>query len=184
MIERLVKEIRIGLKNRCYISALATALTLPDVCGRAKNPNEKTAKRYKQWLQDHVCTREPFGIQADADTIYDLRCRLLHEGNPGIDKKKLKIEKFALIIRENSASIPLESNCIEEKPDGSKVCHCYNINLVFLCEKICEAALAYYRANKDRFNFFDYRIISTDDATAQTFGLPKDKLEDFLRVEL
>ena len=184
MIERLVKEICIGLKNRCYISALTTALILPDVCGKAKYPNEKTTKRYKQWLQHYVCTQETFGIQVDADTIYDLRCRLLHEGNPSIDKKKVKIEKFALILRENSAHVPLESSCIEEKPDGSKVCHCYNINLVFLCEKICEAALAYYRANKDKFNLFDYRIISTDDATAQTFGLQNDELEDFLRVKL
>ncbi|MCH5157790.1 MAG: hypothetical protein J1F33_01210 [Clostridiales bacterium] len=181
MVERLVNEISIDLHNCCYISALTTALTLPDICGKAKYPNEKsTAKRYKQWLNDYVCLKQPFGLQADADIIYDLRCKLLHDGNPSIDKTKLKIKQFALIVRENSAHIPLESSCIEEKPDGSKECHCYNINLVFLCEKICEAALTYYQADKDKFNFFDYRIINTDDETARTLGLP----EDVIKVKL
>lgn len=48
MVERLVKEIYSGLHNRCYLSALTTALTLPDICGKAKYPNEKTTKRYKR----------------------------------------------------------------------------------------------------------------------------------------
>lgn len=185
MVERLVKEIRIGLDNGCYISALTTALTLPDICGKAEYPSEKSVgKRYTQWLSDYVCTNKPFSIQADSDTIYSLRCSLLHEGNPSIDKEKCKIEQFALIVRENSAHIPLETNCIEEMPDGSKVCRCYNINLVFLCENICEAALGYYQAHKEQFNFFDYRITSTDDATARTFGLPEDRIEDFIKMKL
>lgn len=185
MVKRLVNEIDICLKNKCYMSALTTALTLPDICGKAKNSNEhSTGKRYKQWLKEYVCTKKPFAIQADADIIYDLRCKLLHEGNPSIDKTKLKIKKFALIVRENSAHIPLESSCIEKKPDGSKECHCYNINLVYLCEKICEAALAYYQSNKEQFNFFDYRITCVDDETAKTFGLSEAMTEDLIRVKL
>jgi len=183
MVERLIKEIYEGLHNHCYISALTTALTLPDICGKAKYPNERSKKRYKQWLNDYVCNKQPFGIQADAETIYSLRCCLLHAGNPSIDKKKCKIEKFALIVRENSANIPLETNCIEEKPDGSRVCHCYNVNLIFLCEKIYEAALAYYQSHKEEFNFFDYRIINTDDETAKTFGLSEEMTEEMIQVK-
>ena len=177
MIERLVKEIRIGLENRCYISALTTALTLPDICGRAKYPDKKTTQRYKDWLNDYVCINRPFAIQADAETIYSLRCCLLHEGNPSIDKAKCKIEQFGLIVRKNSAHIPLEGNCIETKQDGSRVCHYYNISLNHLCEKLCEAALEYYTSHEEQFNFFDYRIINTDDATAQSNGLPEEVIE-------
>lgn len=184
MVERLVKEIYAGLHNRCYISALTTALTLPDICGKAKYPSEKTTKRYKQWLNDYVCNKQPFGLQADANTIYNLRCSLLHEGNPSIDKEKCKIKKFALIVRENSAHIPLESSCFEEKPDGSKVCECYNININFLCEKICGAALSYYQSNKKQFDFFDYRVINTDDETVKTFGLSEEMAEEMIRVKL
>lgn len=184
MVERLVKEIYTGLRNRCYISALTTALTLPDICGKAKYPKEKTTYRYKQWLNDYVCSKQSFGLQADADTIYNLRCSLLHDGNPSIDKQKCKIKKFALIVRENSAHAPLESSSFEEKPDGTRVCECYNININFLCEKICEAALNYYNANKELFTFFDYRIINTDDETAKTFGLSEEAAEEMIRVKL
>lgn len=174
MVERLVKEIESGLKNKCYISALSTALILPDICGKAKYPSERTSVRYNQWLKEYVCNKQPFGIQAEAEIIYDLRCRLLHEGNPSINTNKYKIKKFALIVRKNSAHIPLESCWFEEKPDGSRVCEWYNINIVFLCKKICEAALTYYTANQELFDFFDFRIISTDDQTAQSFKLPED----------
>lgn len=184
MVERLVKEVYAGLRNRCYISALTTALTLPDICGKAKYPTKKTTYRYKQWLNDYVCSKQPFGLQADTDTIYNLRCSLLHDGNPSIDKQKCKIKKFALIVRENSAHVPLESSYFEKKTDGSKVCECYNININFLCEKICEAALAYYQSNRELFNFFDYRIINTDDETAKTFGLSEEMAEEIIQVKL
>lgn len=184
MIERLVKEIYIGLRNRCYISALTTALTLPDICGKAKYPNEKTTKRYKQWLNDYVCIKQPFSLQADADTIYNLRCSLLHEGNPSVDKEKCKIKKFALMARENSAHIVTESKCVREDPDGSKECEYYNVDIRFLCEKICEAASTYYRSNKELFNFFDYRITCVDDETAKTFGLSEEIAEEMIRVKL
>lgn len=184
MIERLVKEIYTGLQNRCYISALTTALTLPDICGKAKYPNEKTTTRYKLWLDDYVCTKQPFGLQADAEIIYSLRCSLLHEGNPSVNKEKCKIKKFALMARENSAHIVTESKCVREEPDGSKVCEYYNVDIRFLCEKICEAALSYYQSNKEQFNFFNYRITCVDDETAKTFGLSEEMAEGAFRVKL
>lgn len=184
MVERLVKEIRIGLDNGCYISALTTALTLPDICGKAKYPKKSTTQRYKIWLKDHVCSQHPFGLQVDAEVIYDLRCKLLHEGNPSINKAKYQIKKFALMVRVNSAHVVAESSCYQEQSDGSKVYEWYNINIKFLCQKICKEALAYYQSHKEQFNFFDYRIINTDDETARTFGLPEDMVEDFIKVKL
>lgn len=184
MIERLVKEIYTGLQNKCYISALTTALTLPDICGKAKYPNDNTTKRYKQWLDDYVCTKQPFGLHADAEIIYNLRCCLLHEGNPSIDKEKCKIKKFALMARENSSHIVTESKCVREDPDGSMICEYYNVDIRFLCEKICETALEYYQSNKELFNFFDYRITCVDDKTAKTFGLSKEMAKELIRVKL
>ena len=64
------------------------------------------------------------------------------------------------------------------------MCECYNINIGFLCEKICEAALNYYNANKELFTFFDYRIINTDDETAKTFGLSEEMAEEIIQVKL
>lgn len=179
MVERLIKEILIGLHNRCYISALTTALTLPDICGKAKYPNEKKNKtRYVQWLNNYVCTEQPFGLHVDADIIYDLRCKLLHEGNPSVAKSK--VAQFSLIVRENSHMGISESVCAEIKPDGTKEWQCYNVDVVHLCERICEAAFTYYRVHQEQFDFFDYRITNTDDRTAKMFGLS----EDVIKVQL
>ena len=52
MVDRIVKEINICLENDCYISALGMALTLPDICGKAKYPQWKKQNvglRYKKW---------------------------------------------------------------------------------------------------------------------------------------
>ena len=176
MVERLIKEISVGLHNRCYISTLTTALTLPDICGKAMYPNEnKNKARYVQWLKDYVCMGQPFGLHVDADIIYDLRCKLLHEGNPSVAKSKVK--QFSLIVRENSPMGISESVCAEIKLDDSKVWHNYNIDVVLLCNTICEAALIAFSTNKEKFDFFDYRITNTDDRTAKAFGLSEDSIK-------
>ena len=47
MIERLVQEIRTALKNELYFVALSSAITLPDICGKAAYPTERSSrKRY------------------------------------------------------------------------------------------------------------------------------------------
>ena len=54
MVDRIVKEINICLENDCYISALGMALTLPDICGRAKYPQWKkhdVGLRYKKMVR-------------------------------------------------------------------------------------------------------------------------------------
>ena len=88
------------------------------------------------------------------------------------------------MARENSAHIVTESKCVLEDSDGSMVCEYYNVDIRFLCEKICNAALAYYRTNKEQFNFFDYRITCVDDETAKTFGLTEEMAEEMIRVQL
>lgn len=88
------------------------------------------------------------------------------------------------MARENSAHIVAESKCVREDPDGSKECEYYNVDIRFLCEKICEAALTYYMANKEQFNFFNYRITCVDDETAKTFGLSEEMAEEAFLVKL
>ena len=57
MVDRIVKEINICLENDCYISALGMALTLPDICGKAKYPQWKKL-RYKKWYDEYIGFRE------------------------------------------------------------------------------------------------------------------------------
>ena len=50
MIIRLVQDIRKALENELYFVALSSALTLPDICGKAAYPTERSSrKRYILW---------------------------------------------------------------------------------------------------------------------------------------
>ena len=87
MIDRIVSEIKTCLENDCYIAALALALTLPDVCGKAEYPNEGNTKRYIKWYNEYVGKYEkpsdPYGSDmpySSGEVIYNLRNSLLHQG--------------------------------------------------------------------------------------------------------
>ncbi|MFR0968762.1 MAG: hypothetical protein ACLSEV_05645 [Coprococcus sp.] len=44
MVQRIVDDIRAALDHDLYFAALSTSLTLPDICGKAEYPNEKSSK--------------------------------------------------------------------------------------------------------------------------------------------
>ena len=49
MIDRILGEIKKSIDNECFIAALALALTLPDICGKAEYPDDSIAGRYIRW---------------------------------------------------------------------------------------------------------------------------------------
>lgn len=176
MIEHLVKEINTCLKNDLQIAALTMALTLPDTCGKAYSPKGRNGERYANWYDDFIATpkRKRGGIDGaviSGKLVYKLRCAMLHESNPGVDGAE-DVTKFSLIWRSlASASRTTVERCIQRNADGVVQEHVLSIDIVALCQDICEAALAYYRGNKDKFSF-DYRIISTSDQVARAFHFP------------
>lgn len=44
MIIQLVQDIRKALENNLYFVALSSALTLPDICGKAAYPEESSSR--------------------------------------------------------------------------------------------------------------------------------------------
>lgn len=104
MIDRLIAEINTALANGLYLVALNTALTLPDICGKAKYPELGTTARYKKWYHEYVGQYEKSTKSSDnmpylsADVVYQLRCALLHQGNPNVEKAKTGIDRFELVI--------------------------------------------------------------------------------------
>ena len=79
--------------------------------------------------------------------------RILHGKRPGREQ----IPKIA-----SELGIELDEN-------GAPQQQAISIDNVSLCQDICEAALLYYRKNKEHFSF-NYRIISTSDRLANLFG--------------
>ena len=167
MIDRIVSEIKTCLENDCYIAALALALTLPDVCGKAEYPNEGNTKRYIKWYNEYVGKYEkpsdPYGSDmpySSGEVIYNLRNSLLHQGTPNIETEKIKeerckVDKFILTIAsvyDTGTSFVSYSKgfVIKERK--------LEVNIVYLCHSIVKAAKEYYAKNSSKFDFFNYEL--------------------------
>ena len=168
MIERIIKEINLSLENECYLSALGMALTLPDICGKAEYPNEKsTTKRYIEWFNTYVGSYEKFsGPYGDdmpylsGEVLYNLRNSCLHQGNPNIDSSKVKnsrckVDEFNLIIGSIFSG---DTSSVHYGDNQQVIYRRLDINIVNLCTKLTRTAEGYYRANQEKFNFFNCTI--------------------------
>lgn len=128
-----------------YLSALALALTIPDICGEHLYPGRKVGHRYKKWFDEYVAVFYLEGIEDDAtisaekrisdvdnwtteapcrayfsgQDCYALRCTFLHEGTNDISNEKLSAHQRTIQFRVFEG--PFESDCIgelKEHPSG------------------------------------------------------------------
>lgn len=152
MIQKVINEITNGLNHGLYLISLSAALTLPDVCGKAEYPNEKTSIRYKKWYSTFVIDGN-----LPADSVYALRCSLLHEGNTEPEDKN-RIQ-FQLMTNQYTKPLGIEL-CFHvdiKRADGTKK-STVTVYVGYLCTAICKAANHYYNHNKEKFNFLNYSI--------------------------
>ena len=173
MVYRIINEIESSLRNENFIAALALALTLPDICGKAEFPDEKrVGHRYIKWFNDYVGKYEKPPKSNDGkntefddmpymsgEIIYSLRCCFLHQGNPNIEKAKIhepqcKVTHFTLIVANaiNGGSSMVSCNSFSDSE------RTLEINIVNLCCKLCLVVKAYYEDNKEKFDFFEYDL--------------------------
>lgn len=173
MILKLVNDMRSALNAECYFAALAIALMLPDICGKAEYPKMKNGKeRYIKWYDENIgeydkCPKqnenEPVMPHLTGEIVYQLRCCFLHEGNPMIEAGKIKqeeneIDSFILVIESknefdiygDSANVHIKNDKIETRR--------YAMNVRRLCLLVGAVAEGYYKDNPEKFNFFRYTV--------------------------
>lgn len=174
MLLKLVEDVERAIEHECYFAALALALTLPDICRKAAYPTEeKNWKRYKDWCQEFVSENiprdDPYAGDMpfmNEDILCSLRCSLLHQGNPSIEKgeddrkywdERCKVDHFILQITDYgsvegiSANVAYKTKC--------EVCHReIKLSIREICHRICLAAKNYFENNKDKFTFFDFDV--------------------------
>ena len=191
MILRIIDETEKALSHDLYFAALNLALTLPDICGKAEYPNLRTGERYKKWYDENVgvtenlpkCTEdEPEMPYLSGEVVYSLRCSLLHEGNPNLQKngkRSIPIDRFSLVIQSEQPFRIYggEESCVMTSPDGTEV-RSYRVNVRRLCMVLCLCAKGYYKENKDKFDFYNYELIDWDEVTA---SLPPIDMEEVFR---
>ena len=190
MIQELVREVDACLSTGCYMSALITALILPDICGKAKYPEmeKQTKQRYIKWYDEYIgqYEKDPEDERGmpylSGELIYSLRCSVLHQGNPNIDGKKLDIEYFELIWQEHEGcNIPVgfsEAQIITVDGREKAIHKKYSVNIRDICFKLCRLATYYYDKHKEQFNFFNYNLSNTDFNTRRTFGIKQEKTNE------
>ena len=188
MIDKIIKEINICLDSECYIAALTLALTLPDICGKAKYPKMErhTKKRYIKWFDEYVgqyeTTKKDIEIgmpYLSGELVYDLRCSVLHQGNPNVSKKS-NLSYFELLYQDknrSSVSISTSEKQTHFDADGNEiVIKKFSVNLRDMCEKICDAVQKYYGDNKELFNFFNYNFVDSDYRTRKIMGIKEGNI--------
>lgn len=185
MVFRLVQDIRKALENELYFVALSSALTLPDICGKAAYPDERSSrKRYISWYDEVIGKYEKNPDDKEnmpylsGEVIYSLRCSLLHEGNPNMNNDSLKtslpIDHFSLVI-EKAKPFDIYSDASSIMNFGSDHIREYRMNVRRICMILCNVAESYYKKNKDKFHF-NYEIIDWDEVTSH---LPPIDMEQF-----
>lgn len=119
MIKNFVDDIKRAVDNKAYLSALALALTLPDICGKIeydKASNMDNRAKYimwfDEWIYKHVeipkSESEKFNgydelVKFDGEVCYGLRNALLHHGNTfdSYISNGIRIDRFELCVSDS-----------------------------------------------------------------------------------
>lgn len=182
MMLQLIDDVNKTLDAECYYSALTLVLTFPDICGKAEYPQERsTAKRYKDWYDEHIgiyeqcpyqqCHKTPMPYLS-GEVVYSLRNSLLHQGTPDIDVDKIKndnnkIDRFELVF-ESKKSPGIYGDSAGILNGNVKT---YRVNVRRLCLILCASARVYYEANRDKFDFFHFSVIDWDSEVEKLHNL-------------
>ena len=171
MILKIVDEIEKSMENECYMAALALALTLPDICGKAEYHdvnNKMIGKRYRNWFDEFLGKYEkPLNKESDdmpytsGEIVYSLRNCLLHQGTPNVESEKIReeqcrVDRFVLTIDD---AMDGGGSQVSYGKDMKIVHRELEVNIHNLCKKLCAVSKAYYLENKEEFNFFEYTLV-------------------------
>ena len=183
MLQQLIDDMNNALSANCYFAALSIALMLPDICGKAEYPNIGVGERYKAWYDEYVGQYEVPPTQKDrpdvaqmpylsGEVVYSLRNSFLHQGTPNIEPEKIKdevnkIDQFSLVI-ESKKDFDIYSDSAGIVNDKIRT---YRVNIRRLCLIIGSTASAFYKENKDKFNFFNFTVIDWDAEVARMKSL-------------
>lgn len=190
-VRKIIASVRDAVSKECWIPALVTALTIPDLLGRVETSgsnNVSVGKRYKAWFTEHVEHRyaDHHGWGTDyralkpyfnADMCYDLRCMVLHQGNSRI-KHEYKPEddegaeyRYWFELRANACdsygTVWDEPEPGERAHKTSRVC----VDVGGLCNAICDAAEEFIEDIDDsQFNDTGIRIVDLHEVAGGRFA--------------
>lgn len=165
-----INDIRKALDNDCWYSALALALTLPDICGEIEFKQfHSVGKRYREWYLKYIQKKGYYTAPNNKDILftseecYQLRCSFLHSHLYDIENSYLKesIKQYDTKDAYFSMQIVFElyaskdetickrsfSNDYSTRIQTRKI----RLNIYYLCYALCNEAETFYKNNKEAF---------------------------------
>ena len=170
-LELIIKDINKSLDNECLFSALALALTIPDICGKILYPDKRNGERYKLWYNEYIGNYEKspdensIGMPyMSGELCYALRCAFLHSGDVDVVKEytDFALDDFILITESKKPfDIYCDGASISEDFNGG-VRSKYEVNVRRLCCILIWSAEAFLKKCKEH-----------------SFVLPEIKIRDY-----
>ena len=161
MIKNIINDIELAKNSKAYLSALALALTLPEICGKIETATntKKSSKYYIDWYNKWVYkyyrlppSKNPLIEKAANDSkldgkfCYDLRNAVLHCGNTDLHNNNEKISSFFFTVSDNIASSFSVVCSVSENGAHDIQIH---LNIINLIDTIISGVKDFLKENKD-----------------------------------
>lgn len=182
-----VEEVELNIADGRWQSALALALTLPDICGgiafpevvkryrdgrvmldRQKNPSRDVGGQYVRWFDEYA--GEYFKVSPSDKTPYicgercwQLRCEYLHQNKGFLNDENESDVRFHLGVNCGTSVCQLDQAAIHS--DGMDI----RIDIEQFCLRMCQAARNYYddvHKEKD-FSLYNTPVLDFIQATRE-----------------
>lgn len=181
-----IEEIELNISDKRWQSALALALTLPDICGgiafpeivkryrdgrvmldRQKKPSRDVGGQYTRWFDQFAAPF--FKLNPEDENPYicgnrcwQLRCEYLHQNKGFINEEAEDEVRFHLGVNCGSSLCRFDT---AEVRDGVMD---IRIDIEQFCLRMCSAAKSYYDSCKEEKDFSLYNTPVLDFVAAQT----------------
>lgn len=180
-----IEEVEQNIEDDRYQSALALALTLPDICGgiafpeivkryrdgrvmldRQKNPTRDVGGQYVRWFDEYA--GEYFKLSPEDERPYicgercwQLRCEYLHQNKGFLNDENENPVRFHLGINCGTSVCQLDQTTI--RSDGLDI----RIDIEQFCLRMCRAARNYYDTvhPKKDFSLYNTPVLDFIQAT-------------------
>ena len=182
-----IEEIELNISDKRWQSALALALTLPDICGgiafpeivkryrdgrimldRQKRPTRDVGGQYIRWFDVYAAGfKKPYIC---GNRCWQLRCEYLHQ-NKGFNNED-EIDNVRFHLGVNCGCSVCDSDSTPAGDDGADI----RIDIEQFCRRMCKAAREYYTSFHTEKDFDLYNTPVLD--YVQTLQNPEDEFAE------
>ena len=174
-----VDEVELNIEDGRWQSALALALTLPDICGgiafpelvkryrdgrvildRQKNPSRDVGTQYIRWFDEYagkffkVAPSDP-SPYISGERCWQLRCEYLHQNKGFLNKEEDRGTHFHLGVNCGTSLCQLDSSRQQEGVTDIR------IDIEQFCRRMCQAARSYYHSvyQEKKFQLYNTPVL-------------------------